>query len=285
MTSLLIRFKTADTFKNLIFTIKDVIDKANLKCTKDGIVLQAMDGALVALVDLAIEKTSLKKYVCEQAMDYGLNIDQLSKILKACSKNDKLTISSHKSQDHLEIKIEGNAKIATYKLSLLDIEQDTISFPDVDFQGIATVLSTQFNKICSSLSIMAEKEDAIIISMKPEGLSFESSNGVMCTGQMEIITREMYESSKDEMEDEGERKSEDEEEVDETQFSKIDLTEDVVKATFSLKYLTIFSKAFSLSKNVTFKLFGELPIMIEYIIDDFGYLRFYLAQRQTDVSE
>jgi len=59
--------------------------------------------------------------------------------------------------------------------------------------------------------------------------------------------------------------------------TKIDLTEPV-NLTFSLKYLVNFCKASSLSQTVTLSLSNEVPLLVEYKMDN-GYVRFYLAPK------
>lgn len=58
----------------------------------------------------------------------------------------------------------------------------------------------------------------------------------------------------------------------------IDLTEPV-SLTFSLKYLTNFCKASGLSDSVKLCLSSEVPLLVEYGVQNNSYLRFYLAPK------
>ena len=58
----------------------------------------------------------------------------------------------------------------------------------------------------------------------------------------------------------------------------IDMTEPVA-LTFSLKYLTNFCKASGLSDQVKLCLSSEVPLLVEYALQDQSYLRFYLAPK------
>lgn len=51
---------------------------------------------------------------------------------------------------------------------------------------------------------------------------------------------------------------------------------------FSLKYLNMFSKAATLSNQLTLYLSAKFPLMIEYKIAEFGMLSFHLAPRIPD---
>jgi proliferating cell nuclear antigen len=59
---------------------------------------------------------------------------------------------------------------------------------------------------------------------------------------------------------------------------EIDLVEPV-SLTFSLKYLVNFCKASGLSSSVRLCLSNEVPLLVEYVLQENGYLRFYLAPK------
>ena len=52
-----------------------------------------------------------------------------------------------------------------------------------------------------------------------------------------------------------------------------------VSLTFSLKYLVNFCKASGLSDRVKLSLSSEVPLLVEYGMQDNSYLRFYLAPK------
>lgn len=51
---------------------------------------------------------------------------------------------------------------------------------------------------------------------------------------------------------------------------------------FSIKYMNQFTKASSISDRVTLSLCNEVPVVVEYGIEDNGHLRFYLAPKIDD---
>lgn len=58
----------------------------------------------------------------------------------------------------------------------------------------------------------------------------------------------------------------------------IDMQEPV-ELNFALRYLTLFTKATSLGPTVTLCLSPDIPVVVEYPIDDMGHIRFYLAPK------
>jgi len=55
-----------------------------------------------------------------------------------------------------------------------------------------------------------------------------------------------------------------------------------VKNLFSLPFLNSFNKAAGLSDQVTLKLSENIPLAVEYKIDNLGTLEFYLAPKLND---
>jgi proliferating cell nuclear antigen len=58
-----------------------------------------------------------------------------------------------------------------------------------------------------------------------------------------------------------------------------------VALSFGLKYLNSFAKAAPLASAVQLCMSDDLPIMINYQIEDMGHVRFYLAPKIDDDNE
>lgn len=61
--------------------------------------------------------------------------------------------------------------------------------------------------------------------------------------------------------------------------------EEPVKLTFALRYLILFTKATPLGTTVTISMTPDNPVVVEYPIDTFGYVRYYLAPKIDDTDE
>ena len=55
-----------------------------------------------------------------------------------------------------------------------------------------------------------------------------------------------------------------------------------VCSNYGLQYLNSFAKASSLSNQVTLYLSSQFPLMIEYEIENMGFVKFYLAPKMDD---
>ena len=61
--------------------------------------------------------------------------------------------------------------------------------------------------------------------------------------------------------------------------------EEGVNLAFALRYLNMFTKASTLSQQVSLYLSVEFPLMVEYKLQQLGVLKFYLAPRISDDSK
>ena len=55
-----------------------------------------------------------------------------------------------------------------------------------------------------------------------------------------------------------------------------------VNLTFALRYLNSFTKATPLSDQVVIRLSPQLPIVVQYVVVDVGYISYYLAPKIED---
>ena len=64
----------------------------------------------------------------------------------------------------------------------------------------------------------------------------------------------------------------------ESEMTTLEISEPV-QLTFALRYLNYFTKATGLSDTVSLSLSKDVPLVVEYRIEDTGYIRYYLAPK------
>jgi proliferating cell nuclear antigen len=52
--------------------------------------------------------------------------------------------------------------------------------------------------------------------------------------------------------------------------------------SFAVKYLVSFTKATPLSSRVGLNLSADVPLLLDYKLEDIGYVRYYLAPKIND---
>jgi proliferating cell nuclear antigen len=165
--------------------------------------------------------------------------------------NDSITIRIE-GRDILEFEIENNVKQTrtTFKLKLLDINEDILEVPDIQMNLVTTIPSSDFQRVTRDMSNLSQE-----LSIMRHGTTLSLS----CKGE--------FADQKTDIE------------------CKTDGPEVPVGNIFSLKYINMFTKATNLCASV--QLFqdsesSEMPIIIRYAIANLGEVKFYLAPKVTD---
>ena len=145
-------------------------------------------------------------------------------------------------------------RISDFELKLMDIESEHLGIPDTDYKCNVKFPAAEFQRIIRDISVLG---DTCTISVNKEGIKF-SASGDLGTGN--ILLKQNTSVDKDE-------------------DAIIINMEEPVELNFALRYLTMFSKAASLGPTVTLSMSPDIPILVEYPIDTWGYVRYYLAPK------
>jgi proliferating cell nuclear antigen len=284
--------------KKLIDSVKDLISDANWDCNDSGrnvfvilgIQLQAMDTSHVALVALLLRAEGFDPYRCDRNMSLGINIQSMAKILKCAGADDEITISAGDNGDTINFLFEGkNERISEYDLKLMDIDSEHLGIPETEYETTVSLSSIEFQRICRDLMTFSE---SVTIHTTKEGVRF-SAEGELGNGSVFLKQHAKADVGDDEEmneESEDEEAAGDSRKKSKSKKKNMDSVDEGVRITldqpstltFSLKYLSNFTKATPLSPRVTLCMTNEVPILVEYKIEDMGYLRYYLAPKITD---
>ena len=115
--------------------------------------------------------------------------------------------------------------------------------------------SSEFARICRDMTILG---DTMVISATKEGVKF-SVKGDLGSGNITIRPSSDVDSKEDDN-------------------TTIEIQEPV-QLTFALRYLNYFTKATGLSGTVSLSMSKDVPLVVEYRIEDMGYIRYYLAPK------
>lgn len=241
------KFAKGIVFKRVVESIKDFVPEANFICSREGISLQAMDTAHVALVSVFFSREAFESYVCNTDIPLGLNISSLTKTLKMAESDDSIHLKAQLDGDQLEVRIEQSRRTAKFQLALMNLDMDQLQIPEQECDCQLQMNSSEFKKICADLAAFG---DTIILYGSPEGFSFDVK-GV--EGQASIQL---------------------------TDLDQLDCEVDV-ELEFAIRYLNLFSKATVLSPTVHLRLSGNTPLIVEYPFEH-GYIKFYLSPKIID---
>jgi len=242
-------------FKQIIEAIKDLVQDANIDCTEDDLSIQAMDSSHVSLVQVSLESGGFDHYRCDRAISLGFNSINMSKILKCAGNDDVITLKAEDTADALTMMFESpnQDRIADFELKLMDIDSEPLGIPDTEYKCIIRMPSQEFRKIISDLQVLG---DTCIISCTKEGVRFTVSGDL---GEGNVLLKQ----------NNGEKPEE---------SVQIEMDEPV-ELNFALRYLNFFAKATSLGPQVVLSMSPDVPIVVEYPIEDAGHIKYYLAPK------
>ena len=257
------KLANAALLKKIVEAIKDLVTDAPFDCSESAMCLQAMDSSHVALVSLKLEVGLFDTYRCDRTINLGMSLANMSKALK-CANNDDTCMIKHDDSEGDSITFTfcdtKKDKTQDVTVKMMDIDVEHLGIPEQDYSAIIEMPSSEFQKTCKDLSMFS---DSLSIAATKSGVVFTGKGD---TGSS-IVTYSNSGNADDDKES-----------------IKIDVKEPVT-VNFSIKYMNQFTKATSLSDRVTLSLCNEVPVVVEYGIEDNGHLRFYLAPKIDEEND
>jgi proliferating cell nuclear antigen len=140
------------------------------------------------------------------------------------------------------------------ELKLMEIDAEQLAIPDTEYKCTIKMPSEEFMRIIRDLQVLG---DTCTMSCTKEGIRF-SVSGSIGTGNILVRSNASAAETKDQV--------------------VIDMQEPV-ELNFALRYLNFFTKATSVSDQVIICMSPDVPMVVEYPIDDMGHVKFYLAPK------
>ncbi|CAK9323820.1 unnamed protein product [Citrullus colocynthis] len=256
------RLVQGSLLKKVLEAMKDLVNDANFDCSSTGFSLQAMDSSHVALVSLLLRSEGFEHYRCDRSISMGMNLNNMAKMLRCAGNDDIVTLKADDGGDCVTFMFENPSqdKIADFEMKLMDIDSEHLGIPDAEYQSIVRMPAAEFARICKDLSSIG---DTVLISVSKEGVQFSTRGDI---GTANIVCRRNTT-------------------VDKPEEAVIIEMEEPVSLTFALRYLNSFTKATPLANQVTISMSSDLPVVVEYRIEDIGYIRYYLAPKIEEEDE
>lgn len=101
-----LRLVQGSLLKKVLESIKDLVNDANFDCSATGFSLQAMDSSHVALVALLLRSEGFEHYRCDRNISMGMNLGNMSKMLKCAGNDDIITMKADDGSDTVTFMFE-----------------------------------------------------------------------------------------------------------------------------------------------------------------------------------
>ena len=232
------------------------------KKTIGGVVLKEVNktGKILVYMRLDADKFDVYKYnYHKKKLTLGIDIGNLLKCLKCMSHFDTMSwLVDDDDINKLIVVLEyvERKEKKTFKLNLMDIEEETYDITPIQFPYSITLPSPDFHKYCKDMGGSTDKMEIKATSKK-----------LFFSGKGEIGNVEF--------------------EVGETNgglqiVSTTSNTNEIVQGLFELKFLLIFTKCTNLCNQVTLFLKNDYPIIVTYQIAALGEIKLVLSPSKSD---
>ena len=142
----------------MVDAIKDLVQDCNFDCNDSGIALQAMDNSHVALVSMMLKAEGFSPFRCDRNIALGINLNSLTKVLRAAQNEDILTLKAEDAPDAVNLVFESSEtdRLSEYDIKLMDIDQEHLGIPDTEYAATVEMPSSEFQRICRDLNALSE---------------------------------------------------------------------------------------------------------------------------------
>jgi len=140
------------------------------------------------------------------------------------------------------------------ELKLMEIDNEQMGIPEMEYKCTVRMPSGEYQRIVRDLNVLG---DTCTISCTKEGVRFTVAGE---TGKGSVLVRANSTAEKEE------------------DRVTVDMQEPV-ELTFALRYLNFFVKATPLTPTVVLNISPDVPIVVEYPIEELGFVKFFLAPK------
>ena len=189
-------------FRDSISIISELVTEADIKLTKEGIELMAMDSANVAMVIWKMSKEKCTEFEITEEQKIGIRLTDLKTILKRAGKDD---IIKMEFGEKVKINMMGKQK-KQFTLPILDRYDDgkEVKEPELKFEAKVTIPAKDFTEAIGDIDIIADTcsfvvkdkkftiigtGDSMNTSVAFGDIKIETEKNVMCKFAIEYLKK------------------------------------------------------------------------------------------------
>lgn len=262
----LIEIKTVQpsNLKGAFSALKDQLSEANITITPEYFEILQMDATHIVIAHLHLKCGNFEKFTCKRNIKIGVDIVNMTKVLKSVGAKDILTFFMEDPQEKIlngddnpsqsfGLRVENAEKgqVSTLYMDCLDVNEDEIALPPTDYPLNINMPSNDFQQIITSMKNIVG--DTIHIRYHKDSLHFFTKGDL---GRLEIVRSK---TSKEDNSIKVSRTSESE--------------SDIIEIYTKLSKMVEFSKCSALSPIVTLAMKNDFPLFLDYDVGSLGFLK------------
>ena len=261
---LFVRTEQAQIIRSVVELLKDLVFEATFVFSPTGIKVSSMDSSKSSLVYLKLDAAAFEDFHVTREHQVGVSLQLLYKLVKIASSSDTIAFFVRKQSTHeLGIHIENTEthNRTVFSLKMLDLNTANITLPPLEFDYMVQLNSATFQRLIRDMQNLAP---FVTISTTGNGLVLSCSGDfaqqTTTIGAAEDITEGTPEATPE----------------------LTPITEGAAKpppfsSTYSLKYLSLFSKSSTLSSSLSMYLRRDHPLTLDFAAGSLGSIIFLLS--------
>lgn len=257
----LVHLRTTESVKvrGLFETLNPILIEGNIEFNEKGMVIQGIN--LIILCDMIIRAEDVEDYVCNANQRISINFDTLHQCLSSVGQDEAICFqiteaSINAMVPYMSVFIMNNSAgdeyVFAYKVTLLALEKESFEVPATDFRSVVSIPSSSFQRVLRC----CEKSGSFVqITTRNQAVD---QNYIIFTTTGDVADLSFH------MKYQVDAKT-----WTDTSCPKLD--------RYSLKYISLITKATSLSNFVTLYLAPSFVLAVRYNIGTIGEITFCLA--------
>ena len=150
---MLLKLENPKLFSDIVSIISELVTEVKIKVTNEGLSLNAVDPANVAMVHFNMPSDLFSEYKLEKPEILGINLDSLRAVLRRCKPGSSLTLQ--KSENILKLGIQDRIK-RDFSLALLDIDVEEKELPQWEFNSVIKLNSDSLVEVLEDCSVVSD---------------------------------------------------------------------------------------------------------------------------------
>jgi len=244
-----LRFADARTWRYSMAAVGKIIDEAAYRFNEKGARLRAIDPSRIVLVDFSIPRDALLEYEIEKEEVVGINMEDLTKILRRATKGDELELKTLEG-DRLAVSFIGRGT-RTFIIPSLETMAEELPELSVEFTVKAKFPPSVFRDLIKELEPISDAIEFNVVKDEEKIIAKAISDIVEAEIELTIESGALLE---------------------------FEAKEDA-KAIYTVDYLSDIVAASQAAEELIFEFGTGVPCKIEYTLSRGGKLIFYVAPR------
>ena len=245
----------ATLFKKALDAIKEFLPTTEMMVSADGLRINGMDTGKICFIDFFLSAEECDSISCPDSISLGISTGLITRILSVAttgSDSIKLSVSEDSDKLGLSIRNEATARQAEFELPLMELNEDAIEIPAMDY---AAIVKAKTSDIAGLIKDAALFGDDATLTLNADGFHVRATG----EGGSANLTLEN------------------------TEGRDMELEEEEVIVKYSIKYLqNILRGGGSLSTQADLSFEADKPLRAIFRFGKNSHFTAYLAPKMDD---